>query len=252
MNKFELFFFDLDETLVESRSDMDSEMANLTEKLLEQKKVAIISGADFPQFKKQVIDRLSPSANLKNLYIVPLTGGSFYTLEKKRWEEIYDDNLSKKEKEKIIDTLKKVISENDFLKPEKIFGKQIQDREGQITFSALGDKAPIELKKVWDPDYKKRKKIKEMVDKDLAEFEISIGGSTSIDIRRKGIDKAYGINKVSALLSIPKNKIIFIGNAIFKGGNDYSATETGVHIKKVSGPEETKEFLKKYLKKNYK
>src|SRR3989344_2171615 len=247
MNEFELFLFDLDGTLTESRSDLDEEMAEL----LENKKVAVISGAGFTQFKKQFIDKLPTNTNLNNLFIAPLTGGSLYKFDGNDWEKIYEDTLSDIEKNNIIKALEKAVAENNFLRPEKIFGKQIQDREGQITFSVLGDEAPLEIKKVWDPDIEKRKELKNILDKDLPEFEVSVGGSTSIDIRKKGIDKAYGIEKISFILKIPIEKIVFIGDAIFEGGNDYSAIKTGASTQKVSGPEETRTFLNKYLEKKY-
>ncbi|AKM83976.1 TPA: HAD family hydrolase [Candidatus Campbellbacteria bacterium] len=250
MHNYELFFFDLDGTITESKSNVDDEMANIISQLLKHKKVVIISGARFSQFKEQFIDFLPNGTNLENLYIAPLTGGSFYSFKDDNWVKVYEDALSPEERLKITSILKRAIKDNDFLTPEKIYGDQIEDRGGQITFSALGQKSPVEEKKLWDPSIEKRKALKKILDKDLSEFEVSVGGSTSVDIRKKGIDKAYGINKIASLLSIPKEKIIFFGDAIFEGGNDYSATTTGVAIQKVSGPEETKSFLKEYLKKN--
>lgn len=248
MNKFELFFFDLDGTITKSKSSLDNDMAEVIKLLLEKTKVVIISGAEFSQFKNQFIDFLLKGTKLENLYIAPLTGGSLYFFNGNTWEKKYEKKLFDEERLKITSILKRAIKDNAFLNPNELFGQQIQDRGGQITFSALGQEAPIEKKMLWDPNIEKRKSLKKILDKDLSEFEVSVGGSTSIDIRKKGIDKAYGINKISSLLEIPKEKIIFFGDAIFEGGNDYSATKTGVSIQKVSGPEETKEILRSYLK----
>ncbi len=250
MEDLELFIFDLDRTLTKSRSNIDEEMSKIISELLKHKRVVVISGAEFSQFKKQLIDLLPESANLNNLYIAPLTGGSFYRFEENNWNKVYEEILSEGKRAKIINSLEKAVEKNKFLQTKKVYGKQIQDRGGQITFSALGDKAPLDEKTKWDPNIEKRLKLKEILDKDLNEFEVSAGGSTSIDIREKGIDKAYGINKILPILSTTTDKTIFFGDAIYEGGNDYSVVSTGIKTQKVSGPEETKKILKEYLKNN--
>ncbi|MCH8889020.1 HAD hydrolase family protein, partial [Patescibacteria group bacterium] len=75
-----------------------------------------------------------------------------------------------------------------------------------------------------------------------------IGGTTSIDVTKKGIDKAYGIQKIEKSLNIRRDNMLFIGDAVFPGGNDYSVKEAGVKTIQVSGPEETKEIIRELLK----
>ena len=67
-----------------------------------------------------------------------------------------------------------------------------------------------------------------------------MGGATSIDVTKPGIDKAYGIRKLRDILGIPLNEMLFIGDALFPGGNDYPAKEAGVVSLPVRGPGETK------------
>src|SRR5690606_27985880 len=98
---------------------------------------------------------------------------------------------------------------------KKIWGDQIEDRGSQITFSALGQDAPFEEKKGWDDDFAKRKKIVEHLKKPLKEFSIVMGGTTSIDITKPGIDKAYGIQKLKEVLGFDILEILFIGDALF-------------------------------------
>ena len=131
------------------------------------------------------------------------------------------------EKEKIISSLKKAVAEAGF-KVEKVWGEVIEDRGSQITFSALGQQAPLEEKKKWDPDFAKRKKIKAILDTFIPEFSVRMGGATSIDVTKPGIDKAYGIRKLRDILGISLKEMIFIGDALFAGGNDYPAEEAGV------------------------
>lgn len=244
----QLIIFDLDSTLTESKCNLDEEMADLLCLLIKQKKALIISGGSFAQFQKQVVNYLPCRQSFNNLYLAPLNGGNFYAFQNEQWKALYEENLSQMEKQKIMDAFDKSFKETGFTPPQKIYGVLIEDRGGQITFSALGSSAPVESKKQWDPDHQKRAKIKQSLEKYLPDFSISIGGMTSIDVHRKGTDKAYGIKKISAHLSIPFDKILFIGDALFEGGNDYPVLQLDIETKSVSSPAETKELIKKILK----
>ena len=128
-------------------------------------------------------------------------------------------------------------------KVARVWGEIVEDRGSQITFSALGQQAPLVEKEKWDPDYAKRKKIKAILDKRIREFSVRIGGSTSIDITKPGIDKAYGIKKLQEILHISLKEMIYIGDALFVGGNDYPAEKAGVDSIPVKGPDETKRVI---------
>jgi hypothetical protein len=69
---------------------------------------------------------------------------------------------------------------------------------------------------------------------------VRLGGTTSIDVTRPGIDKAYGIRKLRDVLGIPISEMLFIGDAVFPGGNDYPAVEAGADTIAVRDPNETK------------
>lgn len=237
-----LIIFDLDGTLAKSKSAIDKEMAELINGLLKVVKVAIISGGDWPQFEKQILDHLTKKPSLKDLSILPTSGTKYYQF-KKDWEKLYADEFTKEEKKKILDSLKSAIKEAD-LDIKKTWGDQIEDRGSQITFSALGQKAPLEAKKDWDDDFAKRKKIVGPLEKSLKGFSVGMGGTTSIDITKPGIDKAYGIKKLKEILDIDIPEMLFIGDALFEGGNDQPARKTGVDCIQVSGPEETKIIIK--------
>ena len=125
----------------------------------------------------------------------------------------------------------------------RVWGEVIQDRGSQITFSALGQEAPLDEKKKWDPDFVKRKKIKAVLDTLIPQFSVRLGGATSVDVTRQGIDKAYGIRKLRDILEIPIDQMIFIGDALFPGGNDYPAKAAGVLSIEVRDPDETKRVI---------
>ena len=136
------------------------------------------------------------------------------------------------------------------LLPKETYGEVLEDRTTQMTFSALGQKAPIDKKEAWDPDMKKRIAIRNILEPMLPEFSVRIGGATSIDITRKGIDKAYAIGKIRTYLKLSLGDLGFVGDAIFPGGNDYAAVQAGVDSVKVANVEETKNIIK-YLLNNY-
>ena len=236
-----LVVFDLDGTLAQSKSSLDDEMSALFSKLLGTVKVAVISGGNWPQFQKQVLSHLADDDFLKNLSLLPTCGTQFYKYEG-GWKKLYAEDFTSNEKEKIISSLKRAIEQSG-MKAEKVWGEVIEDRGSQITFSALGQQAPLEEKKKWDPDYNKRKKMKAILDPLIPEFSVQLGGSTSIDVTKPGIDKAYGIRKLRDILGIAIAEMIFIGDALFPGGNDYPAKEAGVVSIRVRDPEETKRVV---------
>ncbi len=236
-----LIVFDLDGTLAESKAALDPEMSRLLHDLLDIVKVAVISGGDWPQFEKQVVSKLPHDQRLANLSLLPTCGTKFYQYSGD-WKKQYEEDFAVEEREKILSSLKKAIGVAGF-KIEKLWGEQIEDRGSQITFSALGQNAPLEEKEKWDPDFAKRKKIKAILDTSIPEFSVRIGGSTSIDITKPGIDKAYGIGKLRDLLHVSLQEMIYIGDALFVGGNDYPAEKAGVDSIPVKGPDETKRVI---------
>jgi hypothetical protein len=233
-----LVVFDLDGTLAPSKSSLDAEMAALINKLLSIIKVAVISGGDWSQFQKQVLSHLASDERLKNLSLLPTCGTQFYKYDK-NWEKIYSEDFSSEQKEKIVSSLKNAIEQSG-LKAAKVWGEVIEDRGSQVTFSALGQEAPLNEKVKWDPDFTKRKKMKAILDTLIPEFSVRLGGATSIDVTEPGIDKAYGIKKLRDVLGIAIEEMIFIGDALFPGGNDYPAEQAGVVSIRVRDPKETK------------
>ena len=237
-----LIVFDLDGTLAASKAAIDPEMATLFAALLDVVRVAIISGGALPQFKTQVIAHLPAGATLANLSLLPTCGTRFLVYDGGDWKLLYAENFTAEEKKKIIDALNDAVDRSGF-KAEKTWGEAIEDRESQITYSALGQAAPLDAKEKWDPDFSKRKKIKSLLDPMLPDFAVNLGGSTSIDITKPGIDKAYGIRKLRDVLKIEIAEMLYVGDALFPGGNDYPARTTGATCIQVRDPNETKRVI---------
>ena len=237
-----LVVFDLDGTLAPSKASIDAEMAALINTLLGVVKVAVISGGNWPQFQKQVLSHLATDGRLKNLSLLPTCGTQFYEFDED-WKKIYSDDLSSEQKVKLISSLKQAVVRAELKTPDKVWGEVIEDRGSQITYSALGQQAPLEEKVKWDPDFAKRKKIKAILDTLIPEFSVRLGGSTSIDVTKPGIDKAYGIRKLRDILGIAIEEMIYVGDALFPGGNDYPAEQAGCASIRVRDSDETKAVI---------
>jgi phosphomannomutase len=237
-----LIAFDLDGTLALSKQALDDEMAELLGQLTQVAMVDIISGGDWPQFEKQVVGRMPAATAFDNLIIQPTTGTKLYRHQKGTWDRIYADLFSAEESKHIRDALQTAVQQGGYAH-EQTWGEQIEDRGSQITFSALGQQAPLDAKEKWDPDHAKRKILQSILQGMLPDISINIGGSTSIDITRKGVDKAYGLKRLSETIDVPLDQILFLGDAIFPGGNDYPAKTLGLDTVRVRDVQETKSVV---------
>ena len=236
-----LIVFDLDGTLAESKASLEREMSALIGELLGIVKVAVISGGNWPQFEKQVLAKLPHDERLKNLSLLPTCGTKFYRYDS-GWKLLYSEDFTAGEKQKIIYSLKHVMETSGFAVPQT-WGDIIEDRGSQITFSALGQQAPLAEKQQWDADFAKRQRMKAQLDQLIPEFSIRLGGTTSIDVTKPGRDKAFGIRKLRDTLGIAIEDMVFVGDALFPGGNDYPAKEAGVFSIQVRDPNESKRVI---------
>jgi phosphomannomutase len=247
IDNYDLIIFDLDGTLTPSKSLLEPEMAELLIKLLAKKKVAVISGCNYMQFQTQFLSKFPVSSDsFANLILLPVSGTQLY-IWRGTWCEQYSENLTSKEKEKIMIALNESLKMTGYSSPEKVFGPIVEDRGSQVTFSGLGQQAPLVLKSAWDPGRIKREKIAEILRKKIPEFDVRLGGSTSIDITHRGVNKGYGVRKLEDYLKISSDRILFVGDALFQGGNDYPAKATGIDCIQVKGPEETKNIIQEWL-----
>ena len=232
-----LIVFDLDGTLAPSKQPLGPEVGDWLGKLLAVCRVAVISGGAWPQFQTQLIAHLPADAALDRLSLLPTSGTRFMKYDA-GWQQLYAEDFSADDKARIIAALNQVFDASGF-KPDRHWGDTIEDRGSQITLSALGQQAPLDVKEHWDPDFAKRKAMRTKLTAMLPEFSIGMGGSSSLDVTRPGIDKAYGIAKLHQELGIAVADMLFVGDALFEGGNDYPARRSGVTCIQVAGPSET-------------
>ena len=242
MNK--LIIFDLDGTLAESKQPLSHEMATSLARLLTLTKVAVISGGALPQFLTQIVAQLPPETNLAHLYLLPTSGAAFYAYQNGDLKKVYEERLSEKEAHTIETAVHTAVEETgliDFKNPA--YGERIEYRGSQVTLSALGQHAPLAKKKAWDPTHIKRATLRTAIAARLPEFSVGIGGTTSIDITKRDIDKAYGIRKLCERLGIKESEALYIGDELKEGGNDAVVYKTEVMTKSVKNPFETERVI---------
>ncbi len=243
----------MDGTLTPSKAAMSGRMGRFLRLLLKEKKVAVIGGGKYELFRWQFVNRIKfHGKELTNLFLFPTSSTSFYRYARGGWKKVYAHTLSAADKNKILNAFRQVFLSFGYKHPKKTYGKVIEDRGTQITFSALGQEAVsalgaqrgVRLKEEWHRKYNRlRLNMAKLLQKKLPKFKVRIGGLTSIDVTQKGIDKAYGIRQIEKHLRIPKRDMLFVGDAIFPGGNDYAVVRAGVDYIKVRGPADTEKVV---------
>ena len=237
--------FDLDDTLAITKSPISDRMAAVLSEVLENFDICIISGGKYELFQKQVISRLDIGVEkLKRLHLMPTCGTRYYRFDESinDWALQYAEDLTHDEKTKIKIVLEEAAKQTGYW-PENAAGEVIEDRDSQITYSGLGQGATPEAKYAWDPDGAKRMAIRAVALEKIPELEIRLGGTTSIDVTRKGIDKAHGMQKLIDATGVTKSDILFFGDKLQEGGNDYPVKAFGIDSIEVTRWEDTANCL---------
>jgi phosphomannomutase len=196
--------FDLDGTLAPSKSSLPDRMSDALSGLLDHFEVCVISGGKFGQFQSQLLDNLKASPEqLERLHLMPTCGTQYYHYDvaKKEWKRVYAELIDEADKKRIADALERGFEELGY-KAAKTYGPAVEDRESQITYSVLGQDIVSELGEA-------------------------------------GIDKAYGMDKLMELLQVGKDDLLFIGDRLQEGGNDYPVKAMGIDSLEVSRWEDT-------------
>ena len=249
--------FDLDGTLAPSKSALPDRMGGLIKRLLGKYEVCVMSGGKFGQFEVQLLGNLGATpSELQRLHIMPTCGTRYYLYDmaKDKWDLQYAEDFTEAEKDKIKTALNRGFDELGY-RAKKTYGETLEDRGSQVTFSVLGQDIVsvlgpkgVEMKEAWDPDNRKKQKVRDYVADLIPEFEVRVGGVTSIDVTKLGIDKAYGMKKLLEMLELAKEDVVFIGDRLMDGGNDYPIRAMGVETISIKNWEETALVVETILK----
>ncbi|MGB3707175.1 HAD-IIB family hydrolase [Gordonia sp. (in: high G+C Gram-positive bacteria)] len=235
---YQLVMFDLDDTLAPSKTPMSDEMVDLFRELLADSMGCIISGGQYGQFQSQVLDRLGEFPDRGNLHLMPTNGTRYIRWSGSDWETVYAEDLSEDQKSRAMSVVEEG-ARSLGLWEEKTWGPILEDRGSQVTFSALGQAAPVDAKAAWDPDGRKKESLRAYAAERLPDLEVRSGGSTSVDITAKGIDKAYGARRLIEIVGLNLDDILFFGDRLDEGGNDRPVADLGIDSIHVHGWEDT-------------
>ncbi len=243
-----LIAFDLDDTLAPSKAPIDARVARALVDLGAFMDVCIISGGQFAQFRRQVLGNLPETSErrLARFHLMPTCGTQYYRREDGDWGQVYAENLTDDEKRRARSSVEEAARALGLWEAQP-WGPILEDRGSQVTFSALGQDAPVAAKTAWDPTSEKKRVLRDAVARGVPDLEVRSGGSTSIDITRKGVDKAYGMKRLSSITAIPLSEMLFVGDRLDVDGNDYPVKLLGVPCRNVSGWHDTIAFLDEFL-----
>ena len=234
-----LVAFDLDDTLAPSKSPTPPAIATALTELLAHVPVCVISGGRFEQFQKQLLPALDLSPHLAGrLHLMPTCGTRYLRYQSGQWKEIYARNLPAEHRCQALAVLEEKARELGVWE-EDTWGPALEDRGSQITYSALGQQAPVSAKMAWDPSGEKKNRLRDAVARELPDLEVRSGGSTSVDITARGVDKAYGMRQLATATDIGLEAMVFVGDRLDPHGNDYPVLELGVECIAVADWEET-------------
>lgn len=234
--------FDSDDTIVLSKMPATERMSSLLAEAMKTYEVCIISGTGFestiyPNTVRQI--EKVPGVDLTRLHIMPTCGTRYYRYQDGEWMLQYQEDLTEEQKKRIFSAIETVAKKLDMW-IDNPAGEIIEDRLSQITYSALGQQATPEDKYAWaEANKDKRKQLNEEVSKLIPEFEIRTAGTTSLDVTKPGVDKAYGMRKLMEATGVSKEEILFFGDKLEEGGNDFPVKNMGIDCIAVERWEDT-------------
>lgn len=247
VSQLRLVAFDLDGTLAPSKSPIVPAMARALERLLSRFSVGVMSGGLLSQFQTQLLSGLNLGEDAGNLHLLPTCGTQYYRLGNDgQPQALYIETLSDTQRAAAVRALEVAARELGLWEANP-WGEIIEDRGTQVTFSALGQRAPLEAKTTWDPDGSKKRSLAALAQQHLADLEVHVGGATSVDVTARGIDKAYGMRALLAQTGLPASQALFVGDQLGPEGNDYPVVSTGVACQAVAGWEQTLSLIEGLL-----
>lgn len=236
------FFFDLDNTLTRSKSHIEPAHENILFALTERADVIVVSGHPQKDIREHLKKRLD------GRYYILAQNGNFAQMPdgKILWERTLTD-VQVRAIHAFIEKARKHVA-----LPVKDEGDIVEDRGCQVSYSLIGHHENQDIKDAFDPDHAKRKKLLEDMSDDVARLEkeasveIKIGGTTVLDFIEKGKTKGYNITEFIKTLDWKKENCVYVGDALFSGGNDETVIGV-IPTKPIKDYRETYTYLQSVL-----
>ena len=273
--------FDIDNTLTPPRRPLEREMAEVLKSLAVP--FFLVAGSDLPLIKDQFIKPLHDFGFRKKIDGFLCNGATRYginfsdtvSIETNRDFDIRN-HIGEENFKFMLSVIEATLSMKEFQLPSPmvVLGDQIVFRHSMVNVAPIGRPegrlaadayqnrdAFVE----YDEKTSYRRKLMEHLNKELARLRmekklfISLGGQTSFDIVIEGNDKSYAID---TLLKEGYEKLVFLGDALFEGGNDEAIlhyinrwpkdSPCPVQAIQVDGWKETMKYLKEsgFIKEN--
>lgn len=198
-------FFDMDQTISPARQPVLTEMEELLRSLPHD--ITIVSGGDTA--------RITTQTSGVPVHILAQNGNHATDRD---GTELWYSPLEDRHREEIHAHIEKLVALLDHeLGHEYV---PIEDRGAQITFSPVGNRAPHEIKSVYDPDARRRLELLAQVPLESDEVVVKIGGSTSFDYIHKDRHKGSNVARLIEHMGWDKGACVYFGDGLYPGGND--------------------------------
>ena len=216
MKKEKIYIFDVDGTLTPSRLPMTKEFQEFFSEWVKTNKFYLVTGSNIEKLQEQMC---------------------YFDIEAERIFTCCGNQMWKPDPH-IVNISAELVYENKFEVPRKLkkllgtilsnsryphrYGNHIEDRGSLLNFSIVGRDCTQEQRDEyfkWDNENGERKIIANAVKEKFPDLDAVIGGQISIDIYPKGYDKSQVLEHIEK--RHPEGEIIFIGDRIEGGGNDY-------------------------------
>lgn len=215
------YVFDIDGTLTPSRQKMTKTMEEFFTEFVKNNTVYLVTGSNIEKTMEQV-----PMDILQRCREVYCESGSDVYFHDSDYEGLIgsESNYDKHwdcpvELRNMLMTL---LNQSDFPTTMRT-GNHIEIRKSMVNFSVIGRNATFYERYVytlWDKDREERGMYAKQIEEYFPELTATVAGEIGIDIHPKGRDKSQVLPQIKQWPD-GNEPIIFFGDKIYEGGNDY-------------------------------
>lgn len=204
-----LICFDLDGTLTQHRSKLESENRAVLDQLKEKYKVIMVGAGNAPRIYAQMCEYPIDIIGNYGMQESKMVGGEF---------KIVREDTAHPDKEFFVKNIEYLRKKYGYTQYK---GESVEfHASGMVTFPLLGTKADLADKLAFDPTRQKRKVLYPEVCEIFKDYTVYIGGSSSFDFSGKRYNKYDAIMRYAAENGYTKGEILYVGDDFADGGGD--------------------------------